>query len=88
MTFVGHDPKNFGLPSGYDGTSMAAPHVSGVVALLLASGLLGPHPSPDAVMARLKQTAIDLGAPGYDRRYGSGLISANRVTDPAIRSSG
>jgi serine protease len=84
MTFVGRNPAKFGLPSGYDGTSMAAPHVSGVVALLLGGGLLGPDPTPDQVMARLKQTALDLGAPGYDRRYGSGLISANRATDPAI----
>ena len=50
----------------------------------LASGVLGPHPTPDAVMARLKATATDLGAPGYDRRYGSGLIDADRATEPII----
>lgn len=88
MTFVNHHPGTFGLPAGYEGTSMAAPHVSGVIALMLGGEVLGPHPTPDAVVARLKQTATDLGAPGYDRRYGAGLINANRATDPAITSSG
>ena len=80
MTFLGRNPRNFGLPGGYDGTSMAVPHVSGVAALVIASGVLGPHPSPDAIEARLKATARDLGAPGPDRRYGSGLINANAAT--------
>ena len=32
----------FGLPGRYTGTSMAAPHVSGTAALVIASGVLGP----------------------------------------------
>ena len=54
----------------YTGTSMAAPHVSGTAALVIASGVLGPHPSPAAIEARLKATARDLGAPGPDNHYG------------------
>jgi serine protease len=79
MTFTSsvHD---FGLPGGYRGTSMAAPHVSGVAALVIASGVLGPDPSPRAVEARLKATARDLGAPGYDTRYGAGLVNAAAAT--------
>jgi serine protease len=84
MTFVGTNPGKFGLPSGYEGTSMAVPHVSGVIALIIASGVLGPDPSPAALLARLKSTARDLGAPGYDRRYGSGLISASAATAPLV----
>ena len=38
MTFT-DSVKNFGLPSGYRGTSMAAPHVSAVAALVIASGV-------------------------------------------------
>lgn len=87
MTFAGHDPRVFGLPSGYEGTSMAAPHVSGVAALIIASGVLGRDPSPDAIEARLKATARDLGAPGYDRLYGAGLIDANAATAPRAPTS-
>jgi serine protease len=79
MTFTG-SVHNFGLPGGYRGTSMAAPHVAGVAALVIASGVLGPHPSPHAVEARLKATARDLGAPGYDTRYGAGLVNAGAAT--------
>jgi serine protease len=79
MTFT-DSVRHFGLPGGYRGTSMAAPHVSGVAALVIASGVLGPDPSPRAVEARLKATARDLGAPGYDTRYGAGLINAGAAT--------
>ena len=38
--------RRFGLPRSYEGTSMAAPHVSAIAALLIATKRLGPHPSP------------------------------------------
>ena len=52
-----------------EGTSFAAPHVSGAVALLLAAG----HSPRDAV-ARLRATAVDLGPPGPDPDHGHGRI--------------
>ena len=81
MTFTSN-ARTFGLPGGYRGTSMAAPHVSGAAALVIASGLLGPRPSPDAIAARLKATARDLGDPGTDDLYGAGLIDAAAATAP------
>ncbi|MEM1416593.1 MAG: S8 family peptidase [Myxococcota bacterium] len=61
----------------YQGTSMAAPHVAGVAALLKAEGVR----SPDAVERLLKRTAKDK---GDARRYGAGLIQA----DSALRAAG
>ncbi len=84
MTFKGVSPRRFGLPSGYIGTSMAAPHVSAAAALVIASGILGPHPTPAAIERRLETTARDLGAPGRDEDYGCGLLDAGRATDPAV----
>jgi serine protease len=85
MTFVHpNHPSTFGIPGGYEGTSMAVPHVSATAALIIASGVLGPKPTPDAIEAQLKATARDLGATGYDRRYGAGLIDAGAATTPVV----
>jgi serine protease len=74
----------FGIPSNYVGTSMAAAHVSGVAAMVLASGVLGPQPSPkarvDAVTRRLRTTARDIGLPRTQQ--GAGLIDAAAATAP------
>jgi serine protease len=81
MTFDG-SVRRFGLPGGYMGTSMAAPHATAAAALVIASGVLGPNPTPAAVEARLKATARDRGSGGPDFRYGAGLLDAARAVTP------
>jgi serine protease len=76
------NPRQFGLPSGYFGTSMAAPHVSAAAALVIASGVLGAHPTPAQIIARLEQTATPLGPGGRDdpEYFGAGLLNAAAAT--------
>jgi serine protease len=81
-TLVDGSPRRFGLPSGYEGTSMATPHVSATAALVIASGVLGPHPTPDAIVARLKATARSLGTTSDPGRFGAGLLDAGAATLP------
>jgi serine protease len=71
----------FGYPSTI-GTSMSAPEVAATVALVIASGVIGPHPSPDALLARLEQTAVPLGGSHPNRSYGFGLLDAGAATAP------
>ena len=75
QTFV-RSPRSFGLPGGYQGTSMAAPHVSAIAALVIGTELLGDDPRPGRVAEHLRETARDLGPEGYDSRYGHGLVDA------------
>jgi serine protease len=75
-------PGRFGLPGGWYGTSMAAPHVSAAAALVIASGVIGEHPSPDRVLTRLEQTAQPLGGATPNSNYGYGLVDAGAATTP------
>ena len=63
--------------AGYEsiaGTSMAAPHVSGVAALLASKGLTNQQ-----IVDCLLRTSDDLGIPGRDPIYGYGRVNAFRA---------
>jgi serine protease len=84
VTFRGGLERRFGEPPDYVGTSMAAAHVSGLAALVLASGLIDRTEHGGSVQAqvatRLKKTARSLGLTPL--LEGAGLIDAERATDP------
>lgn len=58
------------------GTSFAAPHITGLAALLVAQ--LG-HGNPALIRARILGSADDLGVPGVDPYYGNGRINVARA---------
>jgi serine protease len=74
------DPRRFGYPGGYYGTSMASAEVSATAALVIASGVIGSHPTPMEIVKHLEQTATPLGASVPNKDYGHGLINAAAAT--------
>ncbi len=52
------------------GTSVAAPHVAAAAAILISKGVT----EPSDIVQVLTKTARDLGASGYDTKYGYGLL--------------
>lgn len=69
--------------SAMDGTSMATPHVAGVVALVKAANksLTGKQ-----VKEILKRTATPLG-PNTNNEYGSGMVNAEAAVNAALQTN-
>lgn len=63
----------------FPGTSMATPHVAGVVALMKATN---PKLTSTQIKALLKQTAQPMG-PNDKNQYGSGLVNAEAAVNAA-----
>ena len=59
--------------SSFSGTSMASPHINGVVALMRQAN---PDISVEQVKQIIYDTALDLGSPGEDNDYGWGMVDA------------
>lgn len=64
---------------GIQGTSYAAPNVSGAIAIMLGAF---PHLTPQDALEILFDTATDLGTAGVDAVYGHGIINLDDATDP------
>ena len=73
MPYAPNAPPRYESASG---TSMAAPFVSGVASLIWAKI---PTLAAGHVREQLENTAVDLGQPGRDPRYGFGRIDAYRA---------
>lgn len=71
----------------YVGTSMATPHVAGVIALMKA---VNPQLTPDQFDSLLTSGALteDLGAKGRDNSFGYGLIDAYKAVSAALNIIG
>jgi serine protease len=90
VTLKAESTRTFAIPSNYVGTSMAAAHVSGVAAMVLAADTYagprfvpetgqGAKPRVNGVAKQLRRTARDLELP--TSQQGAGLIDAGRATE-------
>ncbi len=76
------------LPGGgygqLSGTSMASPHINGVVALMRQAN---PNISVDDIKQVIYETAFDLGSPGEDNSYGWGMVDAFEAVTRVMNSN-
>ena len=70
-----------GYAGGWSGTSMACPHVAGVVALMREAN---PNLTTDQIGEIMLETAVDLGQEGEDNAYGMGIVDAYEAVTMAL----
>lgn len=68
-----------GYSDPIQGTSFAAPNISGAIAIMLGAF---PQKNPEEALQILFDTATDLGVAGVDDVYGHGLVNLQKATDP------
>ncbi|MGH2872396.1 MAG: S8 family serine peptidase, partial [Solirubrobacteraceae bacterium] len=73
-------PAAFGFPGDWFGTSMATPAVSAAAAMVIASRVVGAHPTPTQILNRLEATAHPLGTARPNNAYGYGLLDIGAAT--------
>lgn len=71
--------------AAYSGTSMATPHVTGVLALIWSAN---PQLTNTAIEKYLFDTCTDLGTTGFDTTFGWGLINAEAAVRAAMSGGG
>ncbi|MDX1964475.1 MAG: S8 family serine peptidase [Pirellulales bacterium] len=74
-------PNGYALLSG--GTSFSTPLAAGVAGLIWS---VNPNLTPDQVEQILRDSAVDLGAPGRDQFFGHGRIDAGAAVALAVAS--
>ncbi|WP_414901287.1 S8 family peptidase [Sphingomonas flavalba] len=70
---------NTGTLYSWEGTSLAAPHVAGAIALLAQAF---PNLTGAQLVELLLQSATDAGAPGTDPVYGRGVLNIGKAFEP------
>jgi subtilisin family serine protease len=71
--------------TGWDGTSMAGPHVAGTVALIRQAN---PNLDVDSIKTLIMEAARDEGTAGEDNTYGHGFIDAQAAVLAAMAGYG
>lgn len=79
QTFM-EDPQDFRFWF-FQGTSMAAPHVSAAAAILISNGVT----DPDDVAEALMFSARDMGPAGWDNGHGWGILDVNAALNYVSR---
>lgn len=78
--YHGNTPAGWGN-TPFNGTSAAAPNVAGVASLVWSAN---PYLRATEVHAIMANTAVDLGAWGYDMAYGHGFVNADAAVRQAL----
>ncbi|VAW27861.1 hypothetical protein MNBD_BACTEROID06-1308, partial [hydrothermal vent metagenome] len=82
MGVAGNNNGNY--RNDFDGTSAACPVVAGVAALVLSAN---PNLTPQEVRDILINTAVDMGAGGFDNNFGFGRVNAFAAVEQAINQT-